>query len=999
MTKSLSSHTFRQLTLLISIIFFHIYIVGCGQKSDLVTSPIGTPKVILLSLEDRTVNFSKDNLESPPTIFAVFNKDMDPTSVRNSITLRTGCNKGVRLQPGSPAYDTDTRTLSLIPDKLEPNQQYIVSISKSALDREGNPLDNNYTRRFSTGPFIDILPPVFEGVSAAITNSSTEATLQWSLAEDQIDKATPQENLEYIIYQSPSGPIGESCDIGDINIAAPVTVAADDVCTGSSCTYKVKGLDAASRYCFLVRARDRGCHISGTQRIVKGTTNPGGKLYAANLGINSLFVFDNAGQAERVAPRIIESDWTRLRRPIGAVISNHANGKTLYLANFNTSTIVAYDWDPLSGQIPSGDVAPSRIFEGVLASLNGPAGLTMANESLYVSNFNSGLITRFKNAKDIREITDPTVLDKFQIVSNPSENESFVGPIGIAVDVSRNILYVVYRDTNNIAIVDNISQKNQPQLFPDWKISGAGLANNLTKISRPAGLLLDGDMDRLYVVNRGKENDNGLDDSILVFDQVSIRTSPNRSPSWSIKSADINEPVMLSLTSYPFIDLSKTPPEIVTKKRLYVTSTASTSAFKPRVLAFDDIDSQLGSSQCPVNSTTQLPTCTLTPNLVISGDHTQFVNLSGVVAEGQGDGKDTVYVTNLASVNIFENITFPSTGTQRMDTKPNRMIAPSIYGPVGVMVDKNSEVLYLSSFYGDSIPVFEKINDTATTGNVHPVYRIFGKNTGLSGPIGIALVKGVGGDSDRLYVANLLANNILEFKLDQCTGIVDCDIPPLSATSFSEPNVKLLSPIGITVDTRQANDPMDDLLYVSYRDKLFNDNEGDSVIMFGRNSSGGLTPLRRIRSPNDALVGPAGLYLDPVRQELYIANRIADQVLVFNVGEQEFQMANACSTGSPQNCSLSPVRVIRHYPRSSNPFAPFIIELHGPNGVFLDDRSSPPKLYVSARGTDPSDLDADDGILVYNNAETVNGSVVPGRWISSSVGILNPAGIFLDPDR
>ncbi|GEM_PF-3408305 len=996
MTKSLSSHTFRQLTLLISIIFFHIYIVGCGQKSDLVTSPIGTPKVILLSPEDRTVNFSKDNLQSPPTIFAVFNKDMDPTSVRNSITLRTGCNKGVSLQPGSPAYDTDTRTLSLIPDKLEPNQQYIVSISKSALDREGNPLESNITRRFSTGPFIDILPPVFEGVSVAITNSSTEATLQWSLAEDQIDKATPQENLEYIIYQSPGGPIGESCDIGDINIAAPVAVAADDVCTGSSCTYKVKGLDAASRYCFLVRARDRGCHVSGTQRIVKGTTNPGGKLYVANLGINSLFVFDNAGQAEKVAPRIIESDWTGLRRPIGAVISNHANGKTLYLANFNTSTIAAYDWDPLSDQIPSGDVVPSRVFEGALAALNGPVGLTMFNEMLYVTNFNSGLITRFKNAKDIREVTDTTVLDKFQIVSNPSENESFTGPIGIAVDVSRNILYVVYRDSNNIAIVDDISQKNQPQLFPDWKISGAGLANNLTKISRPAGLLLDGDMDRLYVVNRGKENDNGLDDSILVFDQVSIRTSPNRSPSWSIKSADINEPVMLSLTSYPFIDSSN---QIVIKKRLYVTSTANTSAFKSRVLAFDDIDSQLGSSQCPVNSTTQLPTCTLTPNLVISGDHTQFVNLSGVVAEGQGDGKDTVYATNLASVNIFENITFPSTGTQRIDTKADRMIAPSIYGPVGVVVDKTSEVLYLSSFYGDSIPVFEKINDTATTGNVHPIHRIFGKNTGLSGPIGIALVKGVGTDGDRLYVANLLANNILEFDLSQCTETVDCDIPPLSVTSFSEPNVKLLSPIGITVDTRQANDPMDDLLYVSYRDRLFNDNQGDSIIMFERNSSGGLIPLRRIRSPSDAFVGPAGLYLDSIRQELYVANRITDQVMVFSVDEQEFQMANVCSAGSLQDCNLTPIRVISSHPHSSNVFDPFIIGLHGPNGVFLDDRSNPPKLYVSGRGTDPGDLDAEDAILVYNNAEMVNGSVIPDRSISSSVGIINPAGIFLDLDR
>jgi DNA-binding beta-propeller fold protein YncE len=1000
MTKSLSSRTFNHFALLISIILLHVYIVGCGQKSDLGTSPSGRPKVVLFSPADRTVNFSKDSLDNPPPLFATFSEDMDPTTTRSSITLRTGCNKSVPLQPGSPAYNPDTRMLSLIPQKLESNQQYTVSISRTALDREGNSLESNITRRFSTGPFIDLFGPIFEGVSVAITNSSTEATLQWPLAEDQIDRATPQENLEYIIYQSAGGAIGESCSFGDINLTAPVAVSASDVCTGSSCTYKVSGLNAASRYCFLVRARDRGCHVDGNQRIARVFTNPGGKLYVANLGINSLFVFDNASQPERVAPRMIESDRTRLRRPIGAVISNHVNGKTLYLANFNANSIAAYDWDPLVDQIPSGDVAPSRIFEGTLTPLNGPVGLAMLNETLYVTNFNSGLITRFKNAKDIIEITSTAMFDKFQIVSNPTENESFIGPIGIAVDASKDTLYVVYRDSNNIAIVDNISQKNQAQLFPDWKISGSGLANNLTQISRPAGLFLDGDQDRLYVANRGDEDANEPDDSILVFDQVSIRTSPNRSPSWILKSADIKEPVMLSLTSYPYLDFSKQPPEVVIKKRLYVASTANTTQFKPRVMVFDDIDSQIGSSQCPVDSSTTIPICTLTPNLSISGDRAQFVNLSGVVAESNGDGKDTIYATNLASVNIFENVTVPASPVpQPMDTKPDRMIVPSIYGPVGVVVDKMNETLYLSSFYGDSVSVFDTINDTAMTGNVAPVLRIFGKDTGLSGPIGVALVKGIGSGSDRLYVANLLANNILEFDLGLCTGTEDCDTPPLSVTSFSEPNVKLLSPLGITADTRQAGDPTDDLFYVSYRDQFFNDNQGDSIVVFGRNSSGGLTPLRRIRSANNSLAAPAGMYLDPVRQELYVANRSADQVLVFNVDEQELQMANACNAGSPQVCNLAPVRVIHTHLHSSNVFDPFIIGLHGPNGVFLDYLSSPPKLYVSGRGTDPGGLDAEDAILVYNNAETVNGPVIPDRAISSSVGILNPAGIFLDPEK
>jgi hypothetical protein len=337
------------------------------------------------------------------------------------------------------------------------------------------------------------------------------------------------------------------------------------------------------------------------------------------------------------------------------------------------------------------------------------------------------------------------------------------------------------------------------------------------------------------------------------------------------------------------------------------------------------------------------------------------------------------------------------------------MIVPSIYGPVGVVVDQTSETLYLSSYFGDSISIFENINDTATAGNIPPVHRIFGKNTGLSGPVGTAFVKAVGTDSDQLYLANLLENNILEFELAQCSGIVECDITPASISSYNDPNTNtdltdnLLSPIGIIVDTRQADDREDDLFYVSYRDRSFNDNQGNSVVMFGRSSSGGLTPLRRIRSLNIPLVGPRGMYLDPIRQELYVANLAADQILVFNVDEEEFLKPNTCNTATPQVCDLAPIRVITQHEPSSNPFDPVVTRLYRPTGVFLDNLSSPPKLYVSGRGVDPqSSTDnptTEDGILVYNSAETVNGAVVPDRVIGSIFGIFDPSGIFLDPAR
>lgn len=998
--------TFRQFFLFTLILF---YIPACGQKSELETAPAGKPQILLFSPADRTVNFSKDRLNDPSPIFAVFNKDMNPTTARNGIFLRTACNKAVPPKQGSPAYNPDTRTVSFSPLELEANQQYIASISRTTSDFEGTLLEKDTIWRFSTGPVIDLLPPLFDGVLVAVTHNSTEITLQWPLADDKIDNATAQGDLEYLIYRNSGNPIGESCGLAQINLSSPITVAAADACSNSSCSYKVGGLNANTQYCFLVRARDRGCHIDSNQRVVSAPTNPGGRLYVANLGFNSLFVFDNAGQPEIVAPRFIFSDRTRLQRPIGGVLSTHSRGKTLYLANFSGNSVLAFDWNPLNG-FPTGDIAP-RVFEGTQASLEGPVALAIVEDStksdLYVANFNSGVIKRFQGAKDIQQVVTSPI--NIQIVSSP-QGELFVGPVGIAVDKATDTLYVVYRDTNNIAVVDNISTKNSGQIPPNWKISRDGQAQDNTQISRPGGLLLDTERDRLYVANRGIEGDNGRDDSILVFDGLSSRGDPNRSPDWIIKSSAINEPLVLSLTSSSV-------------KRLYVTSTANTVLFKPRMAVFDDIDSLLSisNSQCRAAVITTNPNppsctqqtkpcyCTLTPNLVISQDRTQVVNLSGVVAESQGDGRETVYVTGLASINVFENLVIPNNSDTEtiIDRKPDKMIAPSVYGPAGIAVDTDLETLYLSSFYNDSISVFENINDAATNGNVPPARRISGTQTLLSGPIGVALVKGVGGDTDRLFVANLLGNNVLEFDLAQCTGPENCDIPPvvIPPVSFNDPNTNndpndnLLSPMGIVVDTREENNPMDDHVYVSYRDQQFNDNKGDSIIVFGRDPSEGLVPLRRIRSLNFPLVGPSGMYLDPIRQELYVANRGADQILVFDVDEQEFLKPNICNTATPPVCTLIPIRVISSHEHSTGLFDPFIIGLHGPNGIFLDRKSSPPRLYVSGRGQQAGVLDAEDAILVYNNAETVSGAVIPDRTIGPNQGIFDPIGIFLDPER
>ncbi len=1138
------NHTLKQFILLISIL---LYATGCGQKSDLGGgSPGGNPKVILASPADGTVNFSKDSLDNPPPVQVMFDRDMNSTSVRTNSFLLTACNVEVAHTSDSPSYDPDTRTVTIVPKKLEPNQQYLVHVSRSATDENGNPLSPELFLRFTTGGSLDRYAPTFKGLQSIDVNSSTELTLNWTAATDSFDQATPPEDMEYRIYRG----IGTSSNPCKVIFTLPFrTLKSQRACqavnqnnlpvecsyqvNGDQWSHRITGLSATTDYCFVVRARDLGCHEEPNRTTLSATTKVGGKMYVANLGANNLLVYDNAGEAENVAPREITSDQTQLNAPIGLALGKAMDPntqtlkKSLYVANFSSNTILAYDWQdgarfpcPTGGlsSFPTGDIAPCRVLGGSLSLLSRPIGLFMDNlsDKLYVTNYLSNAIVVFNKVSTIGTIATPP--GSIIISSKPADILPYDNPIGIAVDhdpqgtdPKRDALYVAYGKTGSsdveiIGIVDQVSKKGYGTIIATRSISGLGYATNNTRLSNPAGLWLDPDQDqgRLYVANRGTQPDN-TDDAILVFDQVSS-VDGNVSPTWIIRGADsknplFNEPYMLSMVSYTENN--------ILKHRLFVANSGN-----GKILVFDDIDAALNPTDCheEVPTVPQPKICDqLKPNLVVEGTKTHLFTPRAVVAEHQNDptnplGNDTLYIANASplitvgqhftySIDAFENVTIPSpssdSSTPRLEKKPDRAVSPSLNGPTGVVVDKTKQKLYLSSIIGDSISVFDNINDVNITGNIRPSRRIFGPATGLSGPAGIALA------GTRLYVANLFTEEILEFDLNDLDNLdvckppqggfaPDCNISPVSVSTLGliavdhpndrggaidltwspwssrniqeqriyrgttaggpyttlvntipdnatasytdiglvngtryyyvirafdgvqeyaitneasatpvdnlisptptpNANNQLTSPLGIVVDSGNTDDLSDDILYVTYRDQTFSDNRGDSIVVFKRNADGGFSPQRRIKSPNPPLVGPSGLYLDSIRSELYVANRSASSILVFEISDP-----GICDNTSYiiPVCSLSPIRVI-----TQNTDKGPSKTLSNPNWIFLDYISDPNKLYVTNRAVTS---DGQSYIFVYDNAQTVNGNALPVRSIG---GLLSPVSLFLDPER
>lgn len=149
-------------------------------------------------------------------------------------------------------------------------------------------------------------------------------------------------------------------------------------------------------------------------------------------------------------------------------------------------------------------------------------------------------------------------------------------------------------------------------------------------------------------------------------------------------------------------------------------------------------------------------------------------------------------------------------------------------------------------------------------------------------------------------------------------------------------------------------DPIHDQLYVA--------NTGGNSVQIYDNASllnGGTTPDRTLTGKLTTLSAPTGIYVDTTRNLLFVSNG-NNQILVFS---------NAATVVG----DVAPARSLAG--------------LSSPDGIFVDIFND--RLYVANRGA--------NSVLVFNKASSVNGSPAPDRVLSGGSSALNqPRDLFVD---
>ena len=254
------------------------------------------------------------------------------------------------------------------------------------------------------------------------------------------------------------------------------------------------------------------------------------RLYVANLGANSIEIFENAGTANgNIAPsRTISGASTGLSGPSGIWYDSASD--TLYVTNQTANSIEAFaDVSSLSG-----NVAPSRTISGSNTTLQSPIGIwyDSTSDELYVANFNDASIDIFDNASTLNGNVAPS-----RTLSG--SNTTFVDPIALWLDNSSDQLYASDYSKGAVDVFDNASTVNG-NIAPSRIIAGTN-----TTLGFPWTLWLDSANNRLYV-------STSIGNSVLVFDGADT-INGNVAPSRTIAGANtgFNQPIGMWLDMNP----------------------------------------------------------------------------------------------------------------------------------------------------------------------------------------------------------------------------------------------------------------------------------------------------------------------------------------------------------------------------------------------------------------------------------------------------------------
>ncbi|HEY6418181.1 MAG TPA: NHL repeat-containing protein [Candidatus Binataceae bacterium] len=254
---------------------------------------------------------------------------------------------------------------------------------------------------------------------------------------------------------------------------------------------------------------------------------------------------------------------------------------------------------------------------------------------------------------------------------------------------------------------------------------------------------------------------------------------------------------------------------------------------------------------------------------VLGGPATALLNPAFLALDRVGSGNAYVSNPNSGSLPQSINVFAPPINGDRAPS-------PFIFGPntdltspAGIALDGSSNI-YVANTTSNRITVFP----AGSNGDQFPIFTIQGADTGLSSPVGLAL-----DSNEDIWVVNTAGSiSLTEYLSGQCASGSTCDQPPTAVIT----NPALSGPLDLAFD-HQGN------IWVT--NPIGNSNS--SLLEFS--PSGKL--IATIAGAQTTLNFPIGIALDGAG-ELLVGNFAGASVLGFNPA--------ACTSADPQPCDLKP---------------------------------------------------------------------------------------------
>jgi len=529
-----------------------------------------------------------------------------------------------------------------------------------------------------------------------------------------------------------------------------------------------------------------------------------GNIYATNTCSSTVTIYAAGSKGDSPPIAIIGGSNTDLIDPWGIALDSKGN---IYVVDQAAAAVVVYP--PLGSSTGLLNEPPTAVIFGGNTGMEEPAGITLdSSGKIYVADEGAESVFVYP------ALSLTGLLNEAPTATISGSDTGLGEPFGIAMDSSGKI-YVADFAARAVIVYPKLgSSTGMLNEVPTAVIFGSD-----TGLNFPLGIVLDSS-GKIYVADEGPEATGPP--SVIVYPALGSSTGMlNEAPTASIigSNTGLEFPVGLAHISGKiyvadfFADIVSVFPSLGSSTGLLNEAPSAAISTPPAtgLEAGDGIalDSS-GKIYVAGYDSSGVPSvlvyaagsnASAAPIATISGASTGLDTPYGVAL----DSNSKIYVADIgdSADDIPPSVlVYPALGSSTgvLDEEPTASISGSktnLKAPHGITLDSTGKIYVADEFY-PSVFVYPALGSSTGVRNEDPIAIIFGSNTGLKDPYGIAL-----DSSSKIYVAdqgpeaNGPGSVFVYAALGSSTGVLD-EAP---IASISGENTDLDIPAGIALDS------------------------------------------------------------------------------------------------------------------------------------------------------------------------------------------------------